>query len=99
MIARYTGATLGLFAFAIAITAGLFAQNSFTLILSRAVLAMFAFLVLGLLLGGAAQLVVNEYENKRESQIRRRYEDEPTAPTDAETEQMPTGDDADSVQT
>ncbi len=99
MIARYTGATLGLFAFAVVIAAGLFAHNPFTLTLSRAVFALFAFLVLGLLLGTAAQLVVGEYEKERESEIHRRYEEKSSASTDSEAERTPDGDDPASVPT
>ncbi len=99
MIARYTGATLGLFAFAVVITAGLLAHNPFTLVLSRAVFALFAFLLLGLLLGGAAQLVVGEYEKTRESEIHRRYEEKSSASTDSEAERTPGDSDAASVPT
>ena len=99
MIARYAGATLGLFAFAVVITAGLLAHNPFTLTLSRAVFALFAFLVLGLLLGTAAQLVVAEYEEKQESEIRRRYEEKSSASTDSEAERTPGGDDPASMPT
>ncbi|MCH7885710.1 MAG: hypothetical protein IIC01_10725 [Planctomycetes bacterium] len=99
MIARYTGAMLGLFAFAVVITAGLLAHNSFSLTLSRAVFALFAFLVLGLVLGTAAQLVVGEYEKNRESEIDRQYEEKSSASTDSEAERTPGGDDAASVPT
>lgn len=82
MLARYTGATLALFAFAVAITAGLFAQNPPTVILSRAVLALFTFLFLGLILGYCAQLVIRDFERKREDEIDRRYGEASTTSTE-----------------
>ena len=81
------------------ITAGLLAQNPFSLTLSRAVFALFAFLVLGLLLGTAAQLVVGEYEKNRESEMDRQYEEKSSASTDSEAERTPDGDDPASVST
>lgn len=67
MVARFTGATLGLFAFTITITAGLLAQNPVAVTLSRSLLALFVFCVVGLLLGSAAQKVIAEHERQRES--------------------------------
>jgi len=81
MLARYTGATLALFAFAVAITAGLFTQNPPTIVLSRAVLALFAFLFLGLILGYCAQLVIRDFERRREYEMQQRYR-ETSAPTE-----------------
>lgn len=74
VIARYTGACLGLLAFAVTSVAGLLTGNAVTVTLSRSLFALFLFCVLGLVLGGAAQLVVAEYERNRESEIRRRLE-------------------------
>ena len=74
VIARYTGACLGLLAFAVTSVAGLLTGNAVTVTLSRSLFALFLFCVLGLVLGGAAQLVVAEYERNRESEIRRRIE-------------------------
>ena len=76
MVARYAGACLGLLAFTIVIIAGLFTQNPVTVTLSRSVLALFIFCVIGLVLGTAAQKVVAEHERKRESEIRERYRDD-----------------------
>lgn len=73
MIARYVGATLGLLAFTIVIATGLFAQNPITVTLSRSLLALFAFFMIGLVLGGAAQLVVNEHQADAHADIERRY--------------------------
>jgi hypothetical protein len=72
MIARYAGASLGLLAFAIVTVAGLFTQNPFTVTLSRGILALFLFCVIGFVLGGAAQLILNEYEKNRIEEIKTR---------------------------
>ena len=82
MVARYTGATLALFAFAVSITGGLFAQNPPMVILSRAVLALFVFLFIGLLLGSCAQMVIREHRTRHEEEIRRRFGETPEASTD-----------------
>lgn len=72
MVARYAGASLALFAFAVAVIAGLSVRNPPITILSRAILALFVFFFIGLFLGGAAQLVLREYRTRRESDIRQR---------------------------
>ena len=73
MAARYAGASLGLLAFTIVITAGLIARNPVTVTLSRSIFALFLFCLIGLVLGRVAQVVVAEHEQKRESEIRKRY--------------------------
>ena len=73
MIARFSGATLGLFAFTIVIIAGFFTRNPITVTLSRSIFALFLFCIIGFVLGGAAQLVINEYQQDREKLIRKRY--------------------------
>lgn len=73
MVARFAGASLGLLAFTITIVAGLFAHNPVAVTLSRSILALFLFCILGLVLGTAAQFVIAEYEQNRESEIRKRY--------------------------
>jgi len=73
MVARYAGASLGLLAFTIVVTAGLIAQNPVTVTLSRSIFALFFFCLIGLVLGRVAQVVVAEHENKRETEIRKRY--------------------------
>lgn len=65
MVSRYTGACLGLLAFAIATVAGLSVNNPPMLILSRAVSALALFCVIGLLLGTVAQAVLNEHHRRR----------------------------------
>ena len=77
MVARVLGASLGLLAFTITIIAGLWVQNPVTVTLSRSILALFLFCVIGLVLGGAAQLIINEHEREREKEIRTRYHEEP----------------------
>ncbi len=61
MVARYTGATLSLFAFGLAAVAGLIAGNPPEIVLSRALWALVVFCVLGLVVGSAAQMVLGEY--------------------------------------
>lgn len=82
MVARFVGASLGLLAFTITIIAGLLVHNPVTVILSRSILALFVFCIIGLVLGGAAQLVIREHERTRESEILKRYREGP-----AETEE------------
>lgn len=73
MIARFAGAGLGFLAFTITALAGIFVQNPVTVTLSRSILALFLFSLIGLAVGAAAELVVREYERNRESEIRDRY--------------------------
>ena len=51
MVARFAGASLGLLAFATTAVAGLYVGNPPTVTLSRSILALFAFCLIGLLLG------------------------------------------------
>jgi hypothetical protein len=76
MLARFAGATLGLLAFCITAVAGLCVNNPVAVTLSRSILALFVFCIIGLALGAAVELVVREYERTREEQIRRRYRTE-----------------------
>ena len=80
MIARYAGAVLGLFAFSIVVTTGLLVQNPIGVTLSRSILALFVFCLLGFVLGGAAQMVVNEHERSRSARIERQYDQGETKP-------------------
>ncbi|MCH9003403.1 MAG: hypothetical protein IIC02_12595 [Planctomycetes bacterium] len=77
MIARCVGAGLGLLAFCITILAGVYVQNPVTTTLSRSIFALFIFFLLGLALGTAAEVVVNEHEHSREAEILKRYREEP----------------------
>ena len=73
MIARFAGAGLGLFAFSVTVIAGLWVQNPFTVTLSRGILALFVFCLIGLAVGAAAQVIVQDHVSNRESTIRQRY--------------------------
>jgi hypothetical protein len=73
MVARFTGASLGLLAFTIAVVCGLVVRNPVTVTLSRGILALFVFFVIGIVLGGIAQVVLNEHERRRMSEIDRKY--------------------------
>ena len=85
MIARYAGATLGLFAFSIVIIAGIFTHNPMTVTLSRSIFALFLFCIIGFVLGGAAQMVINEYHQERETKIRNRYRGKSDVKEDADS--------------
>ena len=82
MVARYAGASLGLLAFLIVVTAGLIAQNPVTVTLSRSIFALFLFCLIGLVLGRIAQMVVAEHEQKRETEIRKRYHEPSVTPAE-----------------
>jgi len=73
VVARYVGAGLGLLAFTVTVVAGLLVRNPVTVTLSRSILALFTFCLIGFVLGTVAQMVVAEHEKKRESEIRKRY--------------------------
>ena len=67
MVSRYTGACLGLLAFAITIVAGLAVHNPPMVTLSRAVWALVVFCPLGLVVGACAQSVINEHYRQRKA--------------------------------
>ena len=85
MVARFTGVGLGLLAFTITIVAGVCIQNPVTVTLSRSILALFVFCLIGFVLGGAADVVVAEYEAGRESELQKRYREDPES-TERESE-------------
>lgn len=66
MIARFIGAVLALFAFSVSVLAGLYVGNPVTVVLSRSILALIVFFLIGLALGAAAQAVVREHAKARE---------------------------------
>ncbi len=68
MIARFSGASLGLLAFCVTVLAGVYVQNPVTTTLSRGILALFLFFVIGFALGLVADTVVNEHECAREDE-------------------------------
>ena len=86
MVARVAAASLGLLAFSVSLLAGLYVQNPATVTLSRSILALFVFCLIGLVLGGAAQLVIAEHEKTRESAIRKQYGEDSTPPAAADSE-------------
>jgi hypothetical protein len=66
---RVSGACLGLFAFAVTILTGLAAGNPATTTLSRALWAMGAFFLLGLVLGYVALRVIDEHAVHRHKEL------------------------------
>jgi len=66
---RVTGASLGLLAFAVTITAGLLVGNPTTTILARALWAMASFFLLGCVLGYVAQRVIDEHAIRRHREL------------------------------
>lgn len=78
MVARFASAGLGLLAFAVTITAGLLAHNPVTVTLSRSIFALFAFCIVGFVLGGVASRVIAEHEEERKAEIRKRYREKST---------------------
>ena len=89
MVARFTGVSLGLLAFAITVTAGLLVRNPVEVILSRSIFALFVFCIIGLLLGGAAQMVIAEHDKDRESEILKRYREDMIGKDDTGTTLKP----------
>ena len=65
MIARYTGAVLGLLAFSVATLGGLAVGNPPSVVLSRALGSLVVFCFIGLGVGMAAQAVIKEYECRK----------------------------------
>ncbi|MCP4593142.1 MAG: hypothetical protein GY842_20595 [bacterium] len=86
MIARYSGATLGLLAFSIAVLGGLWTGNSVTETLTRAIWSLVIFCALGLAVGTAAQAVVAEFARRRFDAVRAEAEAEAEAAATVESE-------------
>ncbi len=85
MVARFSAASLGLLAFTVTLVSGVIVQNPFTVTLSRGIYAMFAFCILGALVGHAAQAVVMEREKLGTKEVDQRYKKEiPQAESTAE---------------
>jgi hypothetical protein len=85
MVPRFTGAALGLLAFFITTATGLWVRNPVEVTLSRSLFALFAFCLIGLFLGGAAQMVINEHERRRQAEILEKYREEIAKPGEAQT--------------
>lgn len=72
-MARGIGAQIGLLAFAAAIVAGLYAGNSMTVILSRALVAMLIGSLVGQAAGWAAKAVLRDHLQRKKVQIDREH--------------------------
>ncbi len=70
MVTRFVGAALGLFAFSVSVLAGLYAQNPVRVVLSRSILALFVFFLIGVVVGHLAQRVIADHFNAREAEVR-----------------------------
>ncbi len=86
MVARFTGASLGLFAFSITLIAGLVVQNPFAVTLSRGIIALFTFCLIGLVLGAAADKVLSEHERSKTAEINDLLDKKNAAKASAEEE-------------
>ncbi len=69
MASRITGACLGLLAFVTAIISGLIAGHEPRDILSRSIIAMIVFCLIGLAAGAAVSIVVREHVRNREAKL------------------------------
>lgn len=83
MIARFAGGVLGLLAFSVAAVLGLVAGNPPMTIVTRSIWALVVFCVLGLVVGAAAQAVVNDFVGKQEEAPRSTKDDAAEAGTDS----------------
>lgn len=66
---RSIAAALGLLAFSVSILGGLWVRNPVTAILSRAIWAMIAFSIIGLLAGWVVSIVLLEHRADREKAL------------------------------
>jgi len=84
---RLCGACLGLFAFSIAIIQGLIVDNPADTTLVRGVEAMFAFCLIGLVVGWVAQRILDEHTVRRHGEMFKEVEEdeEPSQQTQATT--------------
>jgi acid phosphatase family membrane protein YuiD len=87
---RSTGVQIGLFAFAVAILAGLYAGNSLAVILIRALVVMVGAMVVGQAAAWAARVVLRDHLQRKKLQVDREHlnalralEDEPAAEEEA----------------
>jgi hypothetical protein len=70
---RSTGVQIGLFAFAVALLAGLYAGNSATVVLTRALVAMAGAVVVGQLAAWATRLVLRDHLQHKKLQVDREH--------------------------
>lgn len=73
---RCIGAQIALLGFALAVAAGLYAGNTATTILSRAVIALFVGLAVGRGAAWAAKLALQDFWRRRKNEIDRRSAEE-----------------------
>ena len=76
---RLCGASLGLFAFAIAILQGLLAGNPTPVVLSRALWALLAFSIIGLIVGWVSYRVLDEHTSQLNREMFSEVEEEEDA--------------------
>ena len=81
---RLCGASLGLFAFAIAIFQGLLSGNPTPVILSRALWALVLFCIIGLITGWLGYRVLDEHALRRSRELFSEIEEEEDASASAE---------------
>lgn len=81
---RRAGACLGLLAFCLTIVRGMGTGNSPELVLTRALWAMIIFFVLGLVLGFAGHLAINEHSANRAKALAVELDRARAGPDDAE---------------
>jgi len=80
---RLCGASLGLFAFAIAIFQGLLAGNPALVVLSRALWALVLFCMIGLIAGWVSYRVLDEHALQRSREMFSEIQEEEDAETSA----------------
>lgn len=91
---RRTGACLGLLAFCLTIVRGMGAGNPPEVILTRALWAMIIFFLLGLVLGFAGHLAINEHTANRAKVLAVELERARTGPDAAEATEAPAAEQA-----
>lgn len=79
MVARFSGAGLGLMAFTITTAMGLYVRNPVEVILSRSIFALFLFCIVGAVLGGVAQRIIAEHQREQQAEISSRYRSDSAA--------------------
>jgi ABC-type nickel/cobalt efflux system permease component RcnA len=96
---RSTGVQIGLFAFAVALVAGLYVGNSATVVLTRALVSMAVAAVVGQLAAWTARLVLRDHLQRRKQQVDREHlaalealsDDEPSEASAQSTEPVEVG--------
>ena len=91
---RRAGACLGLLAFCLTIVRGMGAGNPPEVILTRALWAMIIFFILGMVLGYAGHLAVNEHTANRAKKLDVELERARAGPDDTEAVETPAAEQA-----